>query len=391
MSITSFGDRGDGCTAAIASAFWLGAKSLVLTCMLFGPQSQAEVSGPALPTDDSRIGLVLGYWNIALYQTVDGKEECPEGFHHTQGDNFRAQFPTQEARDEMLKKYAYYTHRGPQGENVFYHPTVIKDPLPLREIQGKTALGLNLDGKVGESSFTSPDGEEGIDNQLYRVVGCIPGWREGGMAVGVLNREVRASHKPRVLIEITGVDDEKNDDNVTVMLYRGLDPVEGGPDGKLIPFRSQRVDTVEGKRFIHQLQGRIVDGVLHTEPEDIRLPDYEQVGMPGETLIRDARFRLALSPTGAEGLLGGYTDVERWYLMFAKTWGAHFIADVIGWSGPATYEGLKRLADGHPDDSGRFTTISSAYKVGFARTFIIHSQEQQGIGKEPQMADGSSE
>lgn len=324
------------------------------------------------PSSDNTIGLVLGYWNIALYQTQDGSQECPEGFHHTQGDNFRAQFPTQGERDAVLRKYAYYTHRGPNGENVFYHPTVITDPLPIRLVQGNTGLGLDLDGKVGEADFTSPEGDTGIDNQLYRVVGCIPGWRNGGMVVGIVNSEIRASHKPRLLLEVTGVDDEINDADVSVTVYRGLDPVEGAADGKLIPFRSQRVDRVAGEPFIKTLGGRIEDGWLITEPSDLLLPSYEQRDSPGVRVIRDGRFRLKLDERGATGFIGGYTDVERWYLMFAKTWGSHFIADVIGWSGPATYAALRDLADGHPDGEGRNTTISSAYQVEFARAFIIH-------------------
>lgn len=352
-----------------------------------GAHGQArDTANGHLGAQEGRLGFVLGHWSIALYQTDDGRKECPEGFHYTQGDNFRAQFPTEVERQEVLQKYAYYTHRGPNGENVFYHPTVIEDPLPLREIQGDIAYGLNLDGTVGEHSFTTPKGVAGIDNELYRIVGCIPGWREGGMAVGVLNREVRASHKPRLLIELRDVDNELNDDSVTVLVSRGLDPVEGGPDGKLIPFRSQRVDRLEGRPFIQRLKGQIADGVLHTFPADLRLPSHEQAGMPGEILIRDARFELTLNPTGAEGLLGGYTNVERWYLMFAKTWGAHFIADVIGWSGPATYAGLRRRADGHPDENGSYTTISSAYKVEFSRAYIVDSAEQPDEQKERKVA-----
>ena len=350
---------------------WVAIFVEIVFCMPFQAHGK-EVSEQAGKT----MGLVLGYWNMALYQTEDGKEECPEGFHHTQGDNFRAQFPTDSQRLAMLKKYAYYTNRGPQGENVFYHPTLIVDPLPFRPVHGKTGLGINLDNKISDDDFTSPEGETGIDNQLYRVVGCLPGWRKGGMVEGIVLSEIRASNKPRVLLEITGIDDEENDSSVTVMIYRGLDPVEAGPDGKLIPFRSQRIDRVEGKRFIQQLQGSISDGVLRTTPLDIRLPSYEQSNMPGEYLIKDAQIQLQLNETGAVGYVGGAFDIEHWYLMFAKTWGAHFIADVIGWSGPATYAALYEYSDGHPDQNGKNTTISGAYKAVFSRVFIIHGDDK---------------
>src|SRR5690606_33232753 len=142
----------------------------------------ADIAEPV----EGRIGLVLGYLNHAIYQTEDGKEECPDGFHFTQNDNFEAQFPTEAERESVLRKYVYYTNRGPNGENVFFHPTVIEDPLPLRDVQGSTGLGLNLDDRVDDDDFTSPDGETGIDNQLYRVIGRIPGWRNGGTIDGSL-------------------------------------------------------------------------------------------------------------------------------------------------------------------------------------------------------------
>lgn len=300
-------------------------------------------------------------------------------FSFYSGDNFRAQFPTEQARLEVLKKYAYYTNRGPKGENVFYHPTVIKDPLPFRPVQGNTGIGINLDGQSSANDFVSPTGEPGIDNQLYRVVGCLPGWRKGGMVEGIVISEIKASHKPRLLLEVSGVESQKNDSDVTVTVYRGLDAVEAGPDGKLIPFRSQRIDTREGQRFIHTLKGKITDGVLTTEPADIRLPSYEQANMPGEYIIKDAQLQLELSDTGARGYVGGQFDIEHWYLMFAKTWGAHFIADVIGWSGPATYAALYQYADGHPDGQGKNTSISGAYIAEFAKTFVIHPQQHSSI------------
>jgi hypothetical protein len=36
---------------------------------------------------------------------------------------------------------------------------------------------FNLDGKVGPNDFTSPEGERGIDSQLYRALGCIKNYR----------------------------------------------------------------------------------------------------------------------------------------------------------------------------------------------------------------------
>jgi type II secretory pathway pseudopilin PulG len=350
----------------------------------------AIVVAIALPTlawaqvrdDSSVIALVMGTWRSALYETPGAKEECPEGFQHKHAENYKAQFSTPEARQAQEQRFGYYTNRGPNGENTFYFPTLIEDPLPFRAVQGSKAIGLNLDGEdegVGtltsapHPNFTSPDGERGIDNQLYRVIGCVPGWRKGGMIDGIVRQYLRSEVQARVLIEITDVQDEQNDAQVTVTTYRGLDPVAEDTSGTLVPWLSQRIDYKRGLRYVHRTQGRIVEGVLTTDPIDAILPSYEQPDMAGDRDIRQMRWRLRLTPNGAEGLLGGYVDLEQWYLMYAKTWGAHTIADVQGWSGPATYQALKRFADFRDPHNGELTAISAAYEVAFARTFILHT------------------
>ena len=95
-----------------------------------------------------------------------------------------------------------------------------------------------------------------------------------------------------------------------------------------------------------------------------------------DRLIHQARLKLKLTPTGAEGLLGGYVDIESWYSIFAKAWGGHTTADVQGWSGPATYKALYQFADYKDPATGKLTGISTAYQVGFARAYVLHDPKQ---------------
>ena len=365
------------------------AASLVAACALsgvaHGATAQGEAAAPATAAAGPRtIGLVMGGWRFGLFESPNAKQECPEGFQFKQAQNYAAQFATPEARKAQEAKFGYYANRGPNGENVFYFPTTIKDPLPFRAAQGPTAIGLNLDGdetgkgggdSLPHENFTSPQGEQGIDNQLYRVIGCTPGWRKGGMIDGIVSQYLRSETQARLLLEISGVDDELNDDDVTVTTYRGRDPVAADSKDNLIPWLSQRIDYKLGRRYIQRLKGRIVDGVLITEPTDVRLPSYEQPDMAGDRDIMKMRLRLKLTPRGGEGLLGGYVDIENWYLMYAKTWGAHSIADVQGWSAPATYQALRQFADYRDPATGQTTGISAAYEVSFARAFIVHTPQ----------------
>lgn len=359
-----------------------GATLAVLLNAGIGAGGALAQSAVASATKPGVIGLVMGEWRFALHETPGGKQECPEGFHFDLTANYNAEYPTPEARKAREERYGYYTNRGPNGENVFYHPTTHRDLLPFRAVHGGTAIGLNLDGEAegkgaGSSlphdNFTSPSGERGIDNQLYRVIGCTPGWRVGGGIVGPVSLYIRSENYARVLLEITGVDNELNDADVTVALYRGLDGVAVDSRNRLVPWLSQRIDSKYGRRFMSRFKGRIVDGVLTTEPTDVRLPFLERPIIVGDRLIHQMRLRLKLTPDGAEGMLGGYADLDNWYLMYAKTWGAHKVADIEGWDGPATYEALHRFADYRDPKTGAVTGISAAYEVGFTRAFIVHT------------------
>jgi hypothetical protein len=361
-----------------------GSRALLLAAVVIGVAATASA---APPSPSNTIGLVLGDWRFALYET-EQKKECPEGFQYRQMDNYKAEYPTAEAQKERERQVGYYTNRGPHGENVFYFPTSVNDPLPFRAVQSTISYGLNLDGEtqgqgagssIPHDNFVSPDGEQGIDNQLYRVLGCQPGVRKQGIAEGSIPQRVRSEYQARLMLEITGVDDETNDADVTVTLYRGLDPVEQTPSGELVPNLSQRIDVEGGRRFIYRTHGRIDNGVLTSEPIDVRLPQSEITGSSGERRLIQMRVRLNLTAAGAEGLLAGYADIEHWYLTYAKQWGAHVLADMVGWSGPATYQALYRFADYRDPQSGKLTGISTAYQVKFVRTFIIHTEASEAV------------
>jgi hypothetical protein len=320
------------------------------------------------------IGLVVGSLRFALFESPEAKQECPQGFTHKLMDNYSAEYPTDEAKSARERQFGYYTNRGPNGENVFHFPTAVQDPLPFRAAAGATAFGLDLDGRTDPDDFTSPEGAAGIDNQMYRVLGCTPGWRSIGMIAGLANQTLRGHTYGRILIEIAAVDAERDDGEVAVTIYRGLDPVPEDASGKLIPWRSQRIDYKRGLRYVRRLHGRLAAGVLTTDPVDVTLPFYEIPGIPGDRLLHQMRLKLQISADGASGFIAGYEDIEQWWLMNAKTWGAFVIADIQGWSGPSTYAALYRFAD-YPDPSnGRPLGISTAYKVEFAKTYIVHSE-----------------
>jgi hypothetical protein len=334
----------------------------------------APLAGSASEPSSTTLGLVLTGIQLALYETPNGKQECPEGFNSSQRANYLAQFRDEDAREAQQARYGYgYGNRGPNGENVFYTPTIVEDPLPFREIQGSTALGVNLDGKVGPNDFTSPSGEKGIDNQLYRAVGCIEGLRSTGLIHSIVNQSVRIMPYNRYLIEIDGI--------------VGRDPIYVDATDAPIPGGTERIDYRLGGRYMTETHGRIENGVLITQPVDADLPfAYAALGS-ADIWMRGLTLRIPLKAGGSEGMLAGYADVASWWLWLTKSWGAGPVADSTHWSPSSLYKALTTLADGYADArTGRNTAISAAYTAQFVPVFIVHDD---AVEKPPRTASSA--
>ena len=72
-------------------------------------------------------------------------------------------------------------------------------------------------------------------------------------------------------------------------------------------------------------------------------------------------------------LIGGYSDVESWYLQMMKNWSTHH-QNYGQTSAPALYRALRRLADAYPDPAtGANTAISSALRAEFTQVVIVPS------------------
>lgn len=321
---------------------------------------------------NGKIGYVMTdlYW--AIYQTPDAKEECPKGFNGGPREQFAVLFPDHESQsveDTQLRQ-----------EIETWHPTAEPDTFPFYEVEGKYSYGLNLDGNVDPNDFTHPDGEEGIDNEVYRAVGCIIGFRgPDGVEFIFQNKAIADRRYNRMMIELSGVDDLENDDEVTVTLYRGLDRLLTDATGmRVMPGGSQRVDMRWGEDLVRQTTGKIVDFVLTTDPiADVVIP-WMNLNVPTVQIIRDMRLELNLTPTRAEGLVAGYADVDTWYKQLIRNDSTHHLSNGQI-SGISLYKALRRLADAYPDsETGANTAISTALDVKLVQVFIVHPDERHG-------------
>lgn len=342
------------------------------------------------------LGFIVSRFSPAIYK---GENSCPEGLALTPQESFlRQQTPAERERllrpenaEEFEQKYKWDFGTGPNGEEMCREPRGFKNKYehPIqRTIQGTISYGFDLDGDDGSGepppgickheNFVSPEGERGIDNQLFRANGCLGYYRGSatdpnveGAIIAYYNRMLNEGLHS-IVIEITGIDDLRNDDQIEVGFYSTLDkPLLVGKE--LMPHST--FTTHENPRWRHVAKGKIVDGVITTEPIDLVLNMEWAVGgergAKEEYDMRRARFRLELQPDGKiKGLMGAYQDIDNVYSLF-RTVGAG-VSAVAGVDCAAEYKTLEAMADAYPDETGQCRAVSLAYDVVGVPAFILH-------------------
>lgn len=347
------------------------------------PVNAAQISGRVPP--GGRMGFVVTYFYYAMYQ---GKDACPSGTNPiVSTKDFLAKLPQAERARLLLPEnkrelYRKTVERGPHGENLCKTPWIVNDT-SLLTLAGDVNDGLNLDGWNGvgkpprnvcaQKQYKAEDGSgDGIDNQLGRVYACINGYRQKGTLEPYFTQAMRDGMWS-MLIDISDVQNSRNDKSVVVDVYAGAEPMVKDANGKILSNAS--LSPLEAPRYHRRLKGRIVDGVLETTPiEDMVMPDLMSKTQPDTTLFQP-RFKLTLLPDGtAKGLLGGYRSVDT---LFTPDADAGEGEGYMGFRCEALYNALHRYADGSRDPkTGNCGTISLAYKIEAIPAFIVHPSKK---------------
>ena len=179
-------------------------------------------------------------------------------------------------------------------------------------------------------------------------------------------------------MQLSGVDDERNDDHVELGLFTSPDPIPVDASGALMNGASLSV--TDDARYHNVADARIVDGVLIADPFDLRL-DYNGQFLDSEYRFRDARVRLEILPDGnLRGLVGGYWDVEHFYDAYARQ-ASRAGAFSVGFRCPGMYGALKRRADAYPDpETGECSAVSTAFRMAGIPAFVIEPEVTQVAG-----------
>lgn len=354
------------------------------------PVPLAVQAGDSIPTSHAappggRMGFVVTYFYYAMYQ---GADACPSGtnpmvttkaFLAKLPDAERARLILPENKRELYRKTV---ERGPKGENLCLTPWAVNDT-SLLTLAGDVNDGLNLDGWNGmgkppkgvcaQKQYVTEDRKtDGVDNQLGRVYACINGYRQKGTLEPYFTQAMRDGMWS-MLIDVSDVQDSRNDKSVVVDIYAGAENMVKDGTGKILAGAS--LSPLTTPRYHRQLRGKIVDGMLETMPvENLVMPDLMSKTQPDTTLLQP-RFKLTLLPDGtATGLLGGYRSVDT---LFTPNADAGEGEGYLGFRCEALYNALHRYADGGRDPkTGDCSTISVAYKVEAIPAFIVHPSKK---------------
>ncbi len=346
-------------------------------------EADAPAPAPVAAAPEAR-GFVVSTWYDDLPE-VD-PSGCPDGMNLTESQYYEVDM---EAFRKAIKETSYK-----DAQEKFFPPDACRDPTAQKDPGFKTfdgaaeVVGLDLDGvdskrddgsACAHDDFTSPDGTTGIDAQHWRLMGCTKGYQPDGQ----IDRLYRSGNMIKegfpILIELSGVDDTQNDDEVEMRIYSSEDSVTLDASGEVMRDLSLKVHP-ERKYWSDAAKGRIENGVLTTDPIDVRLRFKQQV-IDGEFYYRDVQVRADMRSDGTiDGILGFYWDADNFY----TTNNDHYIgenhtgrvaAETRGYMCAGIYHAIQRMADGHPDpETGRCTSISAAMHFSGTPAFLIKDE-----------------
>jgi hypothetical protein len=360
---------------------------------------------------DGQAGFVVSHIAYALSKDASETGACPDGMtsgYKNFADVFVSKVDLQRQEGEPEDKYfrrVYGQAMGdPSTRNLCLNPELGKPDPNWRTVTGKDvpAEGIDLDGQDSRANgkpapgtcahddFRGMNGERGVDNQFFRLVGCSKSFQSTGQSNTYEIEMYTGSWG--ILLTLKGVNDLHNAKNVEVGFYANADPIQLSPTREALPNATYAID--QDPRFRATAHGRILNGVLTTDPVDVRF-HWVVNSIHLERPLRDARLRATFTPDGGlEGILGGYTPIEDLYdfqygfrngkdakgnpaplqLRAGSSMGQ---AGVLGHTCNGAYYELKQLADGHRDPkTGQCTSISTQYRIKAIPAFVVDTPTQ---------------
>jgi hypothetical protein len=268
-----------------------------------------------------------------------------------------------------------------RGIETYVNPWAADDP-GQPQVTGRIGDGFNLDGKIKDTDFVSPDGEKGVDNNLYRAWGCDAPWRGNGNAT----LDMRANDKMQeglytMVVRISGNKDPLNDPDATVEIGYSPDKIVRDARSGVAMDYSYRI--LKAAQYT-KLKAIIKNGVVETEQvPHLHMPRiawfYDQTG---DANFTNGRIRLKLAPGGLSGtgVIGGYRSWRDLYAedTFAQDGGQQGIREHE--DHVSLYYALRRNADGMLNaKTGKYDGISTAYRIRMTSAYVVDPDKPMDV------------
>ena len=385
----------------------LALGGLAVTALNSAPPASA---GPSSPVQEGKLGFVVADISYGLSNAKDAAVMCPKGLSLGPRDIFAATPEGQRRKDESDADYTRRLGAGaqtfmtaPNGQNLCMNPEAGKPDPNLHAVSGDVPVfGIDLDGQASRANgsakpgtcahddFRGVNGERGIDNQFFRAIGCTNTLAPGGQANDFGSQ--MAVGEWGILLSLEDVQDVRNDNDVVVRIYANKDPMETSANHEPLPNATYAFD--QDPRYQASTRGRIVNGVLTSDPVDVRF-HWVVNNIRLDRALRDARLRMTINADGSmEGIMAGYSPVEEMYdtVFGFRTGrdGSGQLAPVRARQGSASgyaftarhtcngvYYAMKQMADGHRDPAtGQCTSISTQYRLKAIPAFVVKADTQ---------------
>lgn len=339
----------------------------------------------AAAAEDQIRGFVFTEWAYDIPKEDPG--DCPKGMNITDEDFFSDEYA--EVRDEVKRRFDAGDHEGALGllpADACKDPSVWPDPGHVLLEGNASVAGLDLDsentradggGQCAHDDFIGTNGQTGIDNQHYRLMGCVKGFRPDGLFDRLFDTNNSILENGyATLLEMKLVEGTTTDGRVEARLFTSAGPVTKDANGNVVPDMSQ---LVHDDTLFHSavFRGEIKDGVFTAGPVDAKLK-FKVQAIDNYYWFRDLRIRAEMLADGSmKGVLAGYWDIKNAFNFLTEVYigPLHLgraAANNIGYQCAGVYHALPRVADGHPDPkTGQCTSMSTVIKFAAVPAFVI--------------------
>jgi hypothetical protein len=341
-------------------------------------------------------GFVFSDWAYDVPKENPG--ECPEGMNITDEEFFSEEYAA--VRDEVKKRWDAGDREGALEllpDDACQDPSVWPDPGHILLEGNASVAGIDLDGvnssakdggQCAHDDFVGADGVAGIDNQHYRLMGCVEGYRPDGLFDRLFDTKssiLENGYAP--LLELKLVEGTLKDGRVEARLFTSAGPVTKDANNNVVPDMSQLVH--EDPMYHSEVfPGQIKDGLFTAGPVDTKLR-FKVQAIDNHYYFKDLQIRAEMLPDGGmEGILAGYWDIENTFDFLTEVYigPIHLgraAANNIGYMCSGVYHALPRVADGHPDpETGKCTSMSTVIKFAAVPAFVIMPEAETQVAQQ---------